>query len=328
VSAAGHPPKTNPTKTLVVALCGGIGGAKLALGLSRVVPGADLMVVANTGDDFEHLGLAISPDLDTVMYTLAGLADPRRGWGRRDETWTFMAALAALGGETWFALGDGDLATHLERTRRRAAGEALSAITADFCRRLKIATRLLPMTDDIVRTRLRTDMGWLDFQDYLVRRRCAPAVLELADDGAATARAHPDVLAALRDPRLRAAVICPSNPFLSIEPILAVPGLRAAIAGSAAPVVAVSPIIAGRAVKGPTAKMMSELGVEVSATAVARRYQDLLDAYVVDRVDAAEVAALGIPVTLAHTLMATLADREELARRVLASADAAAKAIA
>jgi len=175
VSAAGR-----PSKTLVVALCGGIGGAKLVLGLSRVVPGADLMVVANTGDDFGHLGLDISPDLDTVMYTLAGLDDPRRGWGRRDETWTFMAALAALGGETWFALGDGDLATHVERTRRRAAGEALSAITADFCRRLKIATRLVPMTDDTVRTRLRTDMGWLDFQDYFVRRRCAPAVLALA----------------------------------------------------------------------------------------------------------------------------------------------------
>src|SRR5207247_1175442 len=229
----------DPRKSLVIALCGGIGGAKLVLGLSRVVPGADLMVVANTGDDFEHLGLAISPDLDTVMYTLASLDDPRRGWGRRDETWTFMAALAALGGETWFALGDGDLATHLERTRRRAAGEALSAITADFCRRLKIATRLVPMTDDTVRTRLRTDMGWLDFQDYFVRRRCAPTVLEVAYDGAARALAHPDVLAALRDPRLLAIVICPSNPFLSIEPILAVGALREAIAGSAAPVVAV-----------------------------------------------------------------------------------------
>jgi len=262
------------------------------------------------------------------MYTLAGLADPRRGWGRRDETWTFMAALAALGGETWFALGDGDLATHLERTRRRAAGEALSAITADFCRRLKIATRVVPMTDDTVRTRLRTEMGWLDFQDYFVRRRCAPTVLEVAYDGAARARAHPDVLAALRDPRLRAIVICPSNPFLSIEPILAVGALREAIAGSAAPVVAVSPIIAGRAVKGPTAKMMSALGLEVSARAVARRYRDLLDAYVLDRADAAAAAELGIPVTLAHTLMTTLADREELAHHVLASADAAAKATA
>jgi LPPG:FO 2-phospho-L-lactate transferase len=315
-------------RSLVVALCGGIGGAKLALGLSRIVAGGDLMLVGNTGDDFEHLGLMISPDLDTVMYTLAGLDDPKRGWGRRNETWTFMSALAALGGETWFALGDGDLATHVERTRRRAAGEALSAITADFCRRLGIAARLVPMTDERVRTRLRAEEGWLDFQDYFVRRRCAPRVREIAYDGAASARAHPDVLAALRERRLRAVVICPSNPFLSIEPILAVAGLREAIARAAAPVVAVSPIIGGRAVKGPTAKMMTELGLEVSAAAVARRYQDLLRGYVLDHADAAEAEKLGIPVTLAHTLMTTIADREELARRVLASADALAKASA
>jgi LPPG:FO 2-phospho-L-lactate transferase len=161
---------SNARKSRVVALCGGIGGAKLALGLSRLL-GGDLMVVVNTGDDFEHLGLAISPDLDTVMYTLAGLDDSQRGWGRRNETWTFMAALAALGGETWFALGDGDLATHVERTRRRAAGESLSAVTADFCRRLGIAARIVPMSDDAVRTRLRTDAGWLNFQEYFVRRR-------------------------------------------------------------------------------------------------------------------------------------------------------------
>jgi LPPG:FO 2-phospho-L-lactate transferase len=286
------------------------------------------MVVANTGDDFEHLGFAISPDLDTIMYTLAGLDDPQRGWGRRNETWTFMAALEALGGETWFALGDGDLAIHVERTRRRRAGEALSAITADFCRRLGIAARVVPMTDDIVRTRLRTDEGWLDFQDYFVRRRCAPRVLEVVYDDAATARAHADVLAALGDPRLRAVVICPSNPFLSIEPILAVPDLREAIARAAAPVVAVSPIVGGHAVKGPTAKMMSELGLEVNAVAVARRYQELLDAYVLDRVDAAQAAKLGLPVTVAHTLMTTLADRENLARHALASADALATATA
>jgi LPPG:FO 2-phospho-L-lactate transferase len=312
----------------VVALSGGIGGAKLALGLSRVVPAADLMVVANTGDDFEHLGLAISPDLDTLMYTLAGLDDPRRGWGRRGETWTFMAALAALGGETWFQLGDGDLAIHVERTRRRQAGESLSAVTADFCRRLGIATRVLPMTDDAVRTKLRTREGWLDFQDYFVRRRCEPAVLEIAYEGAATARAQPDALAALRDPRLRAVVICPSNPQLSIEPILAVAGLRAAIEECRAPVVAVSPIIGGRAVKGPTAKMMSELGLPVSAAAVARRYADLIDAYVLDHADAAGSDAIGVPVTATRTLMVTLDDREALAREVLATADACAKAAA
>jgi LPPG:FO 2-phospho-L-lactate transferase len=290
------------------------------------MPAADLMVVANTGDDFEHLGLAISPDVDTVMYVLAGLDDPQRGWGRRDETWTFMATLTALGGETWFQLGDGDLATHVERTRRRITGETLSAVTADFCRRLGIAARVVPMTDDKVRTRLRTGEGWLDFQDYFVHRRCAPAVMELAYDGAATAHAHPDALAALRNPRLRAVVICPSNPFISIDPILAVPGMREAIAKCDAPVVAVSPIIGGRAIKGPTAKMMTELGLAVNATAVARHYGDLLDGYVVDHADGAEVAALGIPVTMAHTLMTTLNDREQLARHVLATADALARA--
>src|SRR5262245_25848467 len=322
MSAAG-----NLCKRRVVALCGGIGGAKLALGLSRLL-GGDLMVVVNTGDDFQHLGLAISPDLDTVMYTLAGLDDPQRGWGRRDETWTFMDALAALGGETWFQLGDGDLATHVERTRRRAAGEPLSVITRDFCGRLGIAARLMPMSDDRVRTRLRTSEGWLDFQDYFVRRRCVPVVHELAYDGAASARPHPDVLAALADPRLRAVVICPSNPFVSIEPILAVPGLRAAIATCAAPVVAVSPIIGGRAVKGPTAKMMAELGLATSASAVAGRYQDLLDGYVIDHTDVGDAGELGIPVAVAHTLMTTLADREALARHVLATADALAKATA
>jgi LPPG:FO 2-phospho-L-lactate transferase len=324
-----------------VALSGGIGGAKLSLGLARLLgsdpthprfpqdhdradEGSDprLTIIVNTGDDFEHLGLAISPDLDTIMYALAGLDDPQRGWGRRDETWTFMAALEALGGETWFRLGDGDLATHVERTRRLEAGETLSAITADFCRRLGIAARVVPATDDRLRTRLRTSEGWLDFQDYFVRRQCVPAALELAYDGAATARAHPDVLAALRDPRLRAIVICPSNPFLSIEPILSVPALRRAIADCTAPVVAVSPIIGGRAVKGPTAKMMSELGLPVSAAAVARRYGDLLDAYVIDHADAAQAAGLGIPTTAAHTLMLTLEDRDALARQVLATADA------
>jgi LPPG:FO 2-phospho-L-lactate transferase len=312
----------------VVALSGGIGGAKLALGLSRVIDPADLVVVANTGDDFEHLGLSISPDLDTLMYTLAGLDDPERGWGRRDETWTFMAALERLGGETWFRLGDGDLATHVERTRRLAAGERLSAVTADLCRRLEIAARVLPMTDDAVRTRLRSAAGWLDFQDYFVRRRCEPNVLEVAYHGAAAAHPHPDVVAALADPRLRAVVICPSNPYLSIEPILAVGGLRAAITKCAAPVIAISPIIGGHAVKGPTAKMMAELGTPVRASAVAHRYADLLDGYVLDHADAAEQAELAVPTTVTQTLMRTLADRENLARAALAMADALAAAAA
>ncbi|HEY1260806.1 MAG TPA: 2-phospho-L-lactate transferase [Stellaceae bacterium] len=304
-------------KGFVLALSGGIGGAKLALGLYRVLPAGALTVIANTGDDFIHLGLAVSPDLDTLLYTLGGLDNPVTGWGRRDETWTFMAAIEGLGGETWFKLGDGDLATHVERTRRLKAGEPLSAITDDFRRRLGITARLLPMSDDPVRTRLRCAEGWLDFQDYFVRRQCAPVVREIAFAGIDAARPHPEFLAALADPDLRLVVICPSNPFISIDPILALPGLREALRRSPAPVIAVSPIIGGRAVKGPTAKMMAELGLPVDAAAVARHYGDLIDHYVIDEADADKVAGLALPLTATRTLMETLADREALARVVL-----------
>jgi LPPG:FO 2-phospho-L-lactate transferase len=303
----------------VLALSGGIGGAKLALGLCRILPPGALTVVANTGDDFEHLGLAVSPDLDTLLYTLAGLDNPQTGWGRRDETWTFMAALEHLGGETWFKLGDGDLATHVERTRRLAAGESLSQITGDFRRRLGISAQLTPMTDDRMRTRLLTDEGWLDFQDYFVHRQCIPSVREIAFDGASTARPQPEFVAALAAPNLRMVVICPSNPFISVDPILSLPGVRDALRSCHAPVVAVSPIIGGKAVKGPTAKMMAELGLPVSAAAVARHYGDLLDHYVVDDADMAAMPDLDLPLTGTRTLMETLADREALARVVLAA---------
>jgi LPPG:FO 2-phospho-L-lactate transferase len=306
----------------VVALSGGIGGAKLALGLSRVLPAGKLVVVANTGDDFEHLGLSISPDLDTLMYTLSGLANEELGWGRRGETWTFMEALARLGGETWFRLGDGDLATHVERTRRLAAGESLSQVTRDFCHRLGISAQLLPMSDDRVRTRLRTAGGWLDFQDYFVRRRCEPVISEIMFEGADRAAPAHAFMAALREPRLRAVVICPSNPFISIEPILSLPGVRAALAACRTPVVAVSPIIGGRAVKGPTAKMMRELGFTPSAAAVSRRYAGLLDAAIVDASDAGDGSDHGVPVFAASTLMSGLKDKLTLARRVLEVADA------
>jgi len=314
----------------VLALSGGVGGAKLALGLYRILPPDTLTIVANTGDDFAHLGLAVSPDLDTLLYTLSGNDNPELGWGRRAETWTFMAALEALGGATWFRLGDGDLATHVERTRRLASGEKLSSITDDFRRRLGIAARILPMSDEPVRTRLHTaainaDGRWFDFQDYFVRLRCEPVIDRLEFAGAADARPYPDILASLTDPRLRAVVICPSNPFISIDPILAVPGIRAALRACAAPVVAVSPIIGGKAVKGPTAKMMAELGLPVDAAAVAHHYRDFLDLYIADEEDAVAVAGLDIPVVLARTLMQSLADREALARTVLAAADRARK---
>lgn len=309
----------------VVALSGGIGGAKLALGLYRILPPGALTVVANTGDDFEHLGLAVSPDLDTLLYTLAGIDNPDTGWGRRGETWTFMGALERLGGESWFKLGDGDLAIHVERTRRLAAGDSLSQIAKDFGRRLGITARLLPMTDDRVRTRLLTAEGWLDFQDYFVRLHCAPAVREIAFAGASAARPHPDLLSALADPALRMVVICPSNPFISIDPILSLPGVREALRSCPAPVVAVSPIIGGKAVKGPTAKMMAELGLPVGAAAVARHYGDILAHYVIDEADARAVADFDLPLTATHTLMETLADREALARVVLAAGRSAAQ---
>jgi LPPG:FO 2-phospho-L-lactate transferase len=304
----------------VVALSGGIGGAKLALGLYRVLPPGALIVIANTGDDFEHLGLSISPDIDTLLYTLAGIDNPQFGWGRKDETWTFMAALETLGGEAWFKLGDGDLATHVERTRRLAAGQRLTRITDDFRRRLGISARLVPMTDDRVRTRLLTAEGWLDFQDYFVRLRAAPAVREIAYAGASMARANPDFLAALSDDALELVVVCPSNPFLSIDPILSLPGVREALRSSRAPVVAVSPIIGGNAVKGPTAKIMAELGLPISAAAVARHYADILDTYIADETDTDEIADLAVPTILTRTLMVTLDDRDALARTVMAAA--------
>jgi LPPG:FO 2-phospho-L-lactate transferase len=304
----------------VLALSGGIGGAKLALGLYRILPPGQLTVIANSGDDFDHLGLSISPDIDTLLYTLAGIDNPQQGWGRRDETWTFMAALETLGGDTWFKLGDGDLAIHVERTRRLAAGESLSQITGDFRRRLGISAQLLPMTDERVCTRLRTAKGWLDFQEYFVRRRAAPVVREIAYAGASAARANPDFLDALAKDDLEAVVICPSNPFLSIDPILSLPGVRRALRACRAPVVAVSPIIGGKAVKGPTAKIMAELGLPIGAAAVAQHYEDILDIFVADEADAGEVEQLGIPVILSKTLMLTIEDREALAKAVLAAA--------
>lgn len=305
----------------VVALSGGVGGAKLAAGLARVLAPEDLSIVVNTGDDFKHLGLHIAPDLDSVMYALSDLADPVRGWGRRDETWTFMQALKGLGGESWFQLGDGDLALHVERTWRLAAGATLSDVTAHLCRALGLAARVLPMSDDPVRTRVLTPEGWLDFQDYFVHRQCRPEVREFQFIGAETAGAQPEALAALRRRDLRAIVICPSNPFVSVEPILAVPGIRAAIQQSGAPVVAVTPIIGGKAIKGPAAKMMSELGLEVSGAAVARRYTGLIDGFVVDETDSLPEPQSGVTFFRTATLMNTAEDRTRLAHAVLRAAD-------
>jgi len=298
-------------------LSGGVGGAKLALGLDRVLPPGALTVIANTGDDFRHLGLHVSPDLDTLVYTLGGLVNPETGWGRDGETWQFMNAVAELGGPDWFRLGDLDLAVHVERTRRLAAGETLTAVTAALGERHGLRTRILPMSDAPAPTRVRTANALLDFQDYFVRQRAEPVVTGFDYGGGA---ATPAVLAACAAPGLAGILIAPSNPWLSIAPVLAVPGLAAALRTSAAPIVAVSPIIAGAALKGPTAKIMRELGVEVSATGIAHYYRGVADGLVLDSADAAEatpVEAAGLRARTAPTVMRTLEDRCALARATL-----------
>jgi LPPG:FO 2-phospho-L-lactate transferase len=305
----------------VVALCGGVGGAKLAHGLAMALAPSELSVIVNTGDDFRHLGLYICPDLDSVMYALAGLADPVRGWGRRDETWTFMQALKELGGESWFQLGDRDLAVHVERTWRLTQGSTLTEITTHLAQALGIAVRVVPMTDDPVRTRVLTVEGWLDFQEYFVHRQCQPAVRDFAFAGAEVAQPQADALAALQRVDLRAIIICPSNPFVSVEPILALPGIRSAIQRTTAPVIAVTPIIGGKAIKGPAAKMMAELGLEVSAAAVAGRYTDLIDGFVIDQEDAGSQRSAAVRFFSAATLMRTIDDRLQLAQVVLRVAD-------
>lgn len=299
----------------VVAVSGGIGGAKLALGLYRVLPADSLMVACNSGDDFEHLGLNICPDLDTVVYTLAGIANPETGWGRAGETWTFMQALAALGGESWFRLGDADLAIHVERTRRLVAGESLSDISMDLCRRLGVRARVVPMSDQPVRTMVHTDDGILAFQRYFVQYRCQPSVTGFSFHGHADAQPSLALWETLISDKLEAVVICPSNPFISIDPILSVPGLRGAIADCGAPVVAVSPIIGADAVKGPTAKMMSELGVPRSARAVAEHYDGLLTGFVQDASDKDLITDL--PCLQTRILMESEEDKTTLARQVL-----------
>jgi LPPG:FO 2-phospho-L-lactate transferase len=305
---------------MIVALAGGVGGAKLAKGLADILAPDELTVVVNTGDDFEHLGLHVSPDLDTVMYTLAGVNDPARGWGIAGETWNFMQGLAAVGGQTWFQLGDRDLATHVERTHRLHTGESLCAVTERLCAQLGVRHRVVPMSDAPVRTLVHTAEGVLAFQDYFVRRRAEPAVVTLEYAGVDRARMAQDFVRCLESPALQAVVICPSNPYLSIAPILALAGMRTALRRARVPVIAVSPIVAGRALKGPAAKIMRELGKEPSSLEVARFYDGLIDALVVDQADSelgAGIAALGIRPFVTDTIMQEPSDRVALAGRVI-----------
>lgn len=299
----------------VVVLTGGVGGAKLVLGLQRVLSPDRLTAIVNTGDDFRHLGLWISPDVDTLLYTLSGQANVAQGWGREGESWAFMTALRRLGGEDWFALGDGDLALHVQRSVRLAAGDSLSAITADFARAWNVGVTVLPMSDQPVATHLDTDEGALPFQRYFVARRCEPIVRAIRFAGAEAARAAPGVVDAILSPDTHAILIAPSNPFLSVDPILAIEEIRDALRRARAPVVAVSPIVGGQAVKGPTAKLMRELGVAVTPESVCAHYGDFINAMLVDERDA--IKALPVPFLACDTLMHTLADRARVAEAAL-----------
>jgi LPPG:FO 2-phospho-L-lactate transferase len=303
----------------VVVLTGGVGGAKLVLGLTQIVAPDRITAIVNTGDDFRHLGLWICPDLDTLLYTLAGKANAEHGWGRAGETWGFMAALRSLGAEDWFLLGDGDLALHVVRSARLASGATLSVISRDFARAWGLPLTMLPMSDDPVSTHLSTNEGDLPFQRYFVERRCAPTVNAIRFEGAAAAQAAPGVVEAIQGADSRAVLIAPSNPFLSIDPILAVPGIRTALMNATAPVIAVSPIVGGKAVKGPTAKLMLELGIPVTPRAIADHYLGIIDGLLVDERDAPE--NVGIPVASADTLMVSLEDRARVATAALALAD-------
>ncbi|MGZ9163883.1 MAG: 2-phospho-L-lactate transferase [Anaerolineales bacterium] len=298
----------------IVALAGGVGGAKLAHGLAQILSLEDLTVIVNTGDDFEHYGLYICPDLDTVCYTLAGLANPETGWGRANESWNAFENASKLGGPDWFRLGDQDLGTHLERTRRLKEGQTLTQITRDFCNAWGIEQTILPMSDQPVRTVVETEEGDLAFQEYFVHRRCEPRVKGFRFDGVEKAEPAPGACEALQSADV--IVVCPSNPWVSIDPILKVisPWDRGK------PVVAVSPIIGGQTVKGPAAKMYRELGIEPSALAVANHYRGVATGFVLDEIDKqlkGDIMGLNMQTLVTNTLMDSLDNRLRLAKEVL-----------
>ncbi len=300
----------------ITALAGGVGGAKLADGLAQILPPEDLTIIVNIGDDFEHLGLKICPDLDTVCYTLAGLANPKTGWGRADETWNFKESLSQLSGPDWFRLGDRDLATHIERTRRLKAGQLLSQIITDFCTAWGIQHTILPASDDPIATIVETNVGDLPFQEYFVAKRCEPVVKGFRFQNADNSQPAPNVIDSIDASDL--VIICPSNPFVSIDPILAVPGIRSAIESKL--VIAVSPIIGGQAVKGPAAKMYTELGITPSALAIAEHNQSLISGLIIDTTDSHQadaIRALDITPHITTTLMKSSEDRRRLASQTL-----------
>jgi LPPG:FO 2-phospho-L-lactate transferase len=304
----------------IVALAGGIGAARFLDGLTRIVPPGRVFIIGNTGDDAEMHGLHISPDLDTVTYTLAGLSDPVRGWGLRGDTFRCLESLGQLGADTWFRLGDRDLATHLYRTERLRQGATLTDITREIAAALKVRATIVPMSDQRVRTRVRTATGELDFQTYFVQRRARDTVVGLRFEGAAEAQPAPGVIEAIAE--AEAIILCPSNPFISIGPILSIPGVREALRARRHNVIGISPIVGGRAIKGPAARMMKSMQLRPSAIEVAKLYLDFMGTFVMDNVDrtcAAEVEALGLRAIVTNTIMTGRQQRKALARVVARS---------
>lgn len=298
----------------VLLLSGGVGGAKLAEGMAQLLPPHDLTIVVNTGDDFEHMGLTICPDIDSVTYMLAGFASSERGWGRADETWSCMEALKQIGSETWFQLGDRDLALHLHRSMRLAAGATLEEVTAELTSQIGVKHKIVPMTEGRVRTVVQSQEVNYSFQDYFVRLRCEPALTGIQYEGARSAMPSAGFLSALVDPRLGCIVIAPSNPMLSIAPILALTQAKAVIEHLNVPVIAVSPIINGASVKGPAAKILRELGMDASADAVAHYYGELVDHFIVHTDDAATPWSSPSQRHVANILMTNAADRRDVAQ--------------
>jgi len=308
----------------VLALSGGVGGAKLSLGLADVLPAGKLHVMVNTGDDFSHFGLHISPDIDTLLYTLSGRANETLGWGLAGETWQVLGALEQLGADSWFRLGDQDLATHLWRTQQLATGRSLGEITTELALRFGIPSHVHPMSDDTVSTTVHSAQGDLPFQHYFVRDQCQPVVSGFSFEGIDRARPNRQVLELLQGEAMASLVICPSNPFVSVDPILQLQDLWTVLRDTPAPVVVVSPIVAGLAIKGPAAKMMAELGMAVTALGVARhyseRYPGLMDYFVIDESDATlapAIAELGVEVAITSTVMKSRDDKQQLANFVL-----------
>ncbi|MEO1248277.1 MAG: 2-phospho-L-lactate transferase [Pseudomonadota bacterium] len=314
-------------KRAVIAISGGVGGAKLSQGLAAEIDPSDLTIIVNTGDDSFHYGLFVTPDIDTQLYTLSGRADLERGWGRKEESWNAMNALRELGEEVWFNLGDKDLGTNLLRTTRLAKGDRLTDITADFARSFGLREAILPMCDTPVSTQLKCVDGDYDFHDWFVAAKCEPKVQEVVFRGAEQSEMTPEVKAALAAPDLAAVIVCPSNPYLSIAPILAVPGMRRALADCAAPVVGVTPVVGGQAIKGPTASMMTNFSVPVTAATAAGLHADIFDGYILDERDADQAGEFanigsGLPVMTADTMMIDLAAKRRLARVALDFASA------